>query len=105
MKKYEKESHAFYASARLWDDGVINPAHTRQVQHYMYLQRDRILICGVVDVGIGYVFCCGIEEYPHSDQLWSIQNVSRKPLTPGGVWLSDHGEMDLIEGLVHQLGY
>ncbi|CAE7366657.1 Mccc2 [Symbiodinium microadriaticum] len=31
LKKYEKESHAFYASARLWDDGVINPAHTRQV--------------------------------------------------------------------------
>jgi len=31
LDKYEKESHAYYASARLWDDGVINPAHTRQI--------------------------------------------------------------------------
>jgi 3-methylcrotonyl-CoA carboxylase beta subunit len=31
LKKYEKESHAFYSSARLWDDGVIDPADTRRV--------------------------------------------------------------------------
>jgi 3-methylcrotonyl-CoA carboxylase beta subunit len=31
LDKYEKESHAYYASARLWDDGVINPAHTREI--------------------------------------------------------------------------
>lgn len=31
LDKYEKESHAFYSSARLWDDGVINPADTRKV--------------------------------------------------------------------------
>ncbi len=29
--KYEKEGHPFYASARLWDDGVIDPADTRRV--------------------------------------------------------------------------
>ncbi len=28
---YDKEGHPFYASARLWDDGVIDPADTRQV--------------------------------------------------------------------------
>lgn len=28
-KKYETESHAFYGSARLWDDGVIDPLDTR----------------------------------------------------------------------------
>ena len=28
---YEKQSHAYYASARLWDDGVIDPADTRKV--------------------------------------------------------------------------
>jgi 3-methylcrotonyl-CoA carboxylase beta subunit len=31
LDKYEVESHAYYASARLWDDGVINPADTRKV--------------------------------------------------------------------------
>lgn len=29
--KYEKEGHPYYASARLWDDGVIDPADTRKV--------------------------------------------------------------------------
>ena len=28
---YEKQGHPYYASARLWDDGVIDPADTRQV--------------------------------------------------------------------------
>ena len=28
--KYHKEGHAYYSSARLWDDGVINPCHTRK---------------------------------------------------------------------------
>lgn len=31
LTKYEKESHAFYSSARLWDDGIIDPAETRKV--------------------------------------------------------------------------
>lgn len=30
-KKYDRESHAFYASSRLWDDGVIFPESTRDV--------------------------------------------------------------------------
>ena len=29
--KYEKEGHPYYASARLWDDGVIDPADSRKV--------------------------------------------------------------------------
>lgn len=32
LTKYEKESHAFYSSARLWDDGIIDPADTRKVR-------------------------------------------------------------------------
>lgn len=32
LDKYEKESHAFYSSARLWDDGIIDPADTRKVR-------------------------------------------------------------------------
>ena len=31
LKKYGKEGHPFYASARLWDDGVIRPDNTRKV--------------------------------------------------------------------------
>lgn len=31
LKKYEEEGHPYYASARLWDDGVIDPAQTREV--------------------------------------------------------------------------
>jgi 3-methylcrotonyl-CoA carboxylase beta subunit len=29
--QYEKEGHPYYASARLWDDGVIDPADTRRM--------------------------------------------------------------------------
>jgi len=31
LEKYEKESSAYYATARLWDDGIIDPADTRKV--------------------------------------------------------------------------
>jgi 3-methylcrotonyl-CoA carboxylase beta subunit len=31
IDKYEQQGHPYYASARLWDDGVIDPAQTRQV--------------------------------------------------------------------------
>jgi 3-methylcrotonyl-CoA carboxylase beta subunit/propionyl-CoA carboxylase len=31
LRKYEKESSAYYSSARLWDDGVIDPRKTREV--------------------------------------------------------------------------
>lgn len=29
--KYEREGHPYYASARLWDDGIIDMRHTRQI--------------------------------------------------------------------------
>ena len=29
--QYEREGHPYFASARLWDDGIIDPADTRQV--------------------------------------------------------------------------
>jgi 3-methylcrotonyl-CoA carboxylase beta subunit len=28
--KYEKEGHPYYSTARLWDDGILDPRHTRQ---------------------------------------------------------------------------
>lgn len=31
IDKYEEQGHPYYASARLWDDGVIDPKDTRQV--------------------------------------------------------------------------
>ncbi len=31
IDQYEQQSHPFYASARLWDDGIIDPKDTREV--------------------------------------------------------------------------
>jgi 3-methylcrotonyl-CoA carboxylase beta subunit len=31
LEKFEREAHPYYASARLWDDGIIDPAETRMV--------------------------------------------------------------------------
>ena len=31
LEKYEKESSPYYSSARIWDDGIIDPADTRKV--------------------------------------------------------------------------
>lgn len=31
VEQYEHQAHAYYSSARLWDDGVIDPAQTRDV--------------------------------------------------------------------------
>jgi 3-methylcrotonyl-CoA carboxylase beta subunit len=31
IEQYEKEGHPYFSSARLWDDGVINPKDTRKV--------------------------------------------------------------------------
>jgi len=31
MEQYEREGHPYYATARLWDDGVIDPAETRRI--------------------------------------------------------------------------
>jgi 3-methylcrotonyl-CoA carboxylase beta subunit len=29
--QYERQGHPYYASARLWDDGVIDPLQTRRI--------------------------------------------------------------------------
>jgi 3-methylcrotonyl-CoA carboxylase beta subunit len=31
LDQYEFQGHPYYASARLWDDGIIDPAETRMV--------------------------------------------------------------------------
>jgi 3-methylcrotonyl-CoA carboxylase beta subunit len=31
LDKYEKEGSAYYSSSRIWDDGVIDPIHTRDI--------------------------------------------------------------------------
>jgi 3-methylcrotonyl-CoA carboxylase beta subunit len=31
IEKFEKEGSPYYSTARLWDDGIIDPAQTRQV--------------------------------------------------------------------------
>ena len=29
LEKYEEEGSPYYSTARLWDDGILDPAHTR----------------------------------------------------------------------------
>lgn len=31
LQKYEKESSSYYSTARIWDDGIIDPVDTRRV--------------------------------------------------------------------------
>ncbi len=31
FERYEREGNPYYSTARLWDDGIIDPAHTREV--------------------------------------------------------------------------
>ena len=31
LQQYEHQGHPYYASARLWDDGVVDPAQTRRM--------------------------------------------------------------------------
>ena len=31
LEQYERQGHPYYSSARLWDDGVIDPAQTRDI--------------------------------------------------------------------------
>ena len=31
LRKYDKEGGPYYSSARIWDDGIIDPAQTRMV--------------------------------------------------------------------------
>jgi 3-methylcrotonyl-CoA carboxylase beta subunit len=31
LEQYAKQGHAYYSSARLWDDGIIDPVDTRKV--------------------------------------------------------------------------
>ena len=31
LDKFEHEGHPLYSSARMWDDGIIDPAKTREV--------------------------------------------------------------------------
>jgi acetyl-CoA carboxylase carboxyltransferase component len=31
LDKYEHEGSPYYSTARLWDDGILDPAHTRSV--------------------------------------------------------------------------
>jgi 3-methylcrotonyl-CoA carboxylase beta subunit len=36
LARYESEGDPYYASARLWDDGIIDPAQTRDVLGLAY---------------------------------------------------------------------
>jgi 3-methylcrotonyl-CoA carboxylase beta subunit len=41
-QKYEDEGNPYYATARLWDDGVIDPAQTRDVLGWRWRRYPRL---------------------------------------------------------------
>ena len=43
--KFQEQSHAFYSSARLWDDGIIDPAETRKILAYSLLIINQAKTC------------------------------------------------------------
>ncbi len=51
--RIERESEATFSSARLWDDGIIPPAHTRRV------------------LGLGLQAACG-GSAPKMDTTWGV---------------------------------
>ena len=41
LDQFEMQSHPLYASARLWDDGIIDPRRTRDVVAFGHIQTNR----------------------------------------------------------------
>lgn len=66
LAKYDKESHSFYSSARLWDDGIIHPADTRKVRsiYFILLLKINILIfLFFLFLGFGFSICFNCQRF------------------------------------------
>jgi acetyl-CoA carboxylase carboxyltransferase component len=50
LEKYDREGSPYYSSARLWDDGVIDPAETRT---YLGLSLAASLVRPIEDTRFG----------------------------------------------------
>ena len=50
LEKYEEEGSCYYSTARLWDDGIIDPAQTRSV---LALSLEAALNAPIEDVKFG----------------------------------------------------
>jgi acetyl-CoA carboxylase carboxyltransferase component len=53
-EQYERQGHPYYASARLWDDGVVDPADTRRL---LGLAISASLNAPVEDTRFAYLGC------------------------------------------------
>ena len=53
-EQFETQGHPYYATARLWDDGIIDPADTRDV---LGLGLDAALNAPIEDTRFGYFGC------------------------------------------------
>ncbi len=60
--QYEREGHPYYASARLWDDGIIDPADTRRV--------------------LGLALSATLNRAERADDLRRVQDVTAMATTP-----------------------
>jgi len=50
LDKYEEEGSCYYSTARLWDDGIIDPAQTRSI---LGLSLEAALNAPIEDVKFG----------------------------------------------------
>lgn len=82
--RFEKESHGYYGTARLWDDGIILPQDTRKVSWRCALE-SRTFIFSLTQrwvffsAGPGSEFTSSPIVIPPqtSAQVWCIQNVTQ----------------------------
>jgi 3-methylcrotonyl-CoA carboxylase beta subunit len=58
-QKYEDEGNPYYATARLWDDGIIDPAQTRDV------------------LGLAFAACAEKDGEAPSFDLWGVPDVGK----------------------------
>src|SRR5690606_17561584 len=59
LDRFEEQSHPLYASARLWDDGIIHPVRTRQV---LALSLSAVLNAPIEDTRFGVFRMLGADD-------------------------------------------
>ena len=71
--KYETQGHPYYATARLWDDGIIDPADTRRV--------------------LGLALSAALNAPIRSDALRRVPDVKKASMFPDSLLIANRGEI------------